>query len=226
MRDLYIVALAAALAGCGDRALNGNPSDTPEAPDPRTVVTFANLYELNCSGCHGRGGEGGLAVGLASRGYLAYAPDATIRDVIANGRPGTAMPPFATRAGGMLSDEQIDAIVAGIRAWAPGPAPTPQTETAAGDPARGGDAFRGQCAWCHGPDGRGGPGGSSIADDSFLALTSDASLRTTIVAGRPELGCPGGRSRMTALEVSDTVAWLAAQRVPVPGQPYPDGSKR
>ena len=240
MRDrLFMLALGlAALAGCGNRALNGNPSATPEVPDPRTVVSFTTLYELNCAGCHGARGEGGLAVGLAAPGYLAYAPDAAVREVVAHGRPGTAMPPFARRAGGMLSDEQIEALVAGIRAWAPaasdGPEPPPHLETAAADPARGADAFRVHCASCHGADGRGGKGGSSITDSAFLALTSGQSLRTTIVAGRPDLGCPdhrhAGGSPMSAQEVSDTVAWLAMQRVPFPGQPYPtptaNGSKR
>jgi cytochrome c oxidase cbb3-type subunit III len=228
----------AALAGCGDHALNGQPSAEPEVPDPRTVVSFAPLYNLNCAGCHGERGQGGAALGLAAPAYVAYAPDAAIREVIANGRRGTAMPAFARSAGGMLSDVQIDALVAGIRGWGHGAraesdAP-PYQPTAAGDGLRGAEVFRAHCASCHGADGRGGRGGSSITDGAYLALVSDQSLRTTIVAGRPDLGSPdyltAGGSPMSAQDVSDTVAWLAAQRVAVPGQPYPtaaaDGSKR
>ncbi len=227
----------AALAGCGDRALNGQPSAEPEVPDPRKVVSFAPLYDLNCAGCHGAGGKGGAAVALASPAYLAFAPDAAIRDAIANGRAGTAMPAFAQSAGGMLSDAQVDALVAGIRGSAtagqPDPGAPPYQPAAAGDPQRGAEVFRAHCASCHGEGGRGGKGGSSIADGAFLALVSDQSLRTTIVAGRPDLGSPdyrnAGGSPMSAQDVSDTVAWLAAQRVAFPGQPYPtaaaNGSK-
>jgi cytochrome c oxidase cbb3-type subunit 3/ubiquinol-cytochrome c reductase cytochrome c subunit len=228
----------AAFAGCGDHALNGQPSAEPEVPDPRTVVSFAPLYNLNCAGCHGERGQGGAAVGLASPAYLAYAPDDAIRDVIANGRPGTTMPAFARSAGGMLTDAQIAALQNGIRGWADGARPEadppPYQPTVAGDGLRGAEVFRAHCASCHGNHGHGGRGGSSVTDGAFLALVSDQSLRTTIVAGRPDLGSPdyrtAGGSPMSAQDVSDTVAWLAAQRVAVPGQPYPtaaaDGSKR
>ena len=227
----------AALTACGDRALNGQPSAELDVPDPRKVVSFEPLFNLNCAGCHGARGQGGAAVGLAAPGYLAFAPDAAIREVIANGRAKTSMPAFAHSAGGMLSDEQVDALVRGIRGWAiagqPDPQAPPYQATAAGDPDRGAQVFRAHCAPCHGEDGRGGKGGSSITDGAFLALASDQSLRTTIVAGRPDLGSPdyrsAGGSPMSAQDVSDTVAWLAAQRVAFPGQPYPtaaaNGSK-
>jgi cytochrome c oxidase cbb3-type subunit 3 len=228
---VFFVALAA-LAACADHALNGEPTAEPEVPDPRKVVSFSALYDLNCAGCHGAAGRGGASVALASPDYLAFAPDAAIRDVIVHGRPGTAMPAFAQSEGGMLTDEQVDSLVRGIRGWAtagqrdPAAAPEPPYRpVAAGDPARGAQVFRAHCASCHGEGGRGGPSASSITDGAFLALVSDQLLRTTIVAGRPDLGSPGyrsaGGSPMSAQDVSDTVAWLAAQRVAVPGQPYP-----
>jgi hypothetical protein len=48
---------------------------------------------------------------------------------------------------------------------------------------------------------------------------SDQSLRTTVIAGRPDLGAPDWRGNvtgrpMTPQEVSDVVAWLAARRMP------------
>src|SRR5262249_54070198 len=76
-----------------------------------------------------------------------------------------------------------------------------------------------------GPEGRGTAKGSSIVDDSYLALVSDQNLRTTVIAGRPDLGHPDWRHdapdrAMTSQEVTDVVAWLVAQRKPNPGQPY------
>src|SRR5262249_40130126 len=145
--------------------------------------------------------------------------------------PGTAMPAFARSAGGMLTDAQVDALVAGVRAWAPAdvrpdPATPPYQAMASGDPRRGAQAFRDHCGSCHGADGRGGPRAGSIADGAFLALVSDQSLRTTILAGRPDVGSPdfrtAGRRAMSAEDVSDTVAWLVARRERFPGQPYPN----
>ena len=66
----------------------------------------------------------------------------------------------------------------------------------------------------------------SIVDGSFLALVSNQSLRTTVIVGRRELGAPDWRGNvpgtpMSEEDVSDVVAWLAAQRPEVAGQPYP-----
>jgi len=214
------------LAGCGPEKLPGQPTGPVEAGDPREVVAFEPLYAQNCAGCHGAKGGGGAAIGLASPDYLAFAGDGAIRDVIANGRPSSAMPAFAKSAGGMLTDAQVDALVAGMRAWGTAAQSDatlpPYAPAAAGDPARGEKVFQTHCASCHGAGGKGG----AIVDGAFLALVSDQYLRTIIVVGRPDLGSPNyraaGGSPMTSDEVTDTVAWMAAQREAFPGQPYPN----
>ena len=43
--------------------------------------------------------------------YLAIVDDDTLRNVISKGRPGTAMSAFAQKEGGMLTDEQVNAII-------------------------------------------------------------------------------------------------------------------
>ena len=228
---LLLVGLALSLPGCEGGRAPGQPSRESEVADPRQVIDFATLYATNCAGCHGVRGEGGASIGLASRGYLAVAPDAAIRDAIAGGRPRTAMPAFARSAGGLLGDAQVDALVKGIRAWGPDgleadPGAPPYQATGSGDPARGRHVFAEQCGSCHGPDGRGKPPGTgSIVDGAYLDLVTDQYLRTTTIAGRPDLGSPGWRGTigkpLSAQDVSDTVAWLAAQRQQIPGQPYP-----
>jgi mono/diheme cytochrome c family protein len=189
------------------------------------------LYASNCAGCHGADGSGGAAIGLGNPVYLAIANDSVIRRVTADGVPGTAMPAFAQHSGGMLTDEQIDAIVAGIRGhWAQPNAlrdanPPPYAASTPGDPDRGVAVYGAYCSSCHGADGRGGKRASSIVDGSYLGLVSDQDLRTTVIAGRPELGAPDWRGDlpgqpMSPQEVSDVVAWLAARRPQFPGQPY------
>ena len=54
---------------------------------------------------------------------------------------------------------------------------------------------------------------------------SDQGLRTTVIAGRPDIGQPDWRGdvpgrALTGEEVTDVVAWLASLRPETPGQPY------
>jgi mono/diheme cytochrome c family protein len=181
------------------------------------------LYAKNCAGCHGRDGKGGAAIALGDTVYLAIADDATITRVTAEGVPGTSMPAFAQRSGGLLTDSQIHAIVRGIRVrWGKPKAlgdaePPPYAAPGSGDPMRGAAVYEAYCSSCHGVDGHGGKRASSIVDSSFLTLVSDQHLRTTVIVGRPEMGAPDWRNDVTGKpmspdDVSDVVAWLSAQR--------------
>jgi cytochrome c oxidase cbb3-type subunit III len=246
-RHLCMLAVLAAIFFAGCSAPHGQPRSGTEVLAPNEVFEFGPLFSENCAACHGAEGKGGAAIALASPVYLAIADDASIRKVIAQGVPGTAMPPFAQSAGGMLTDAQIDVITREIRSrWSrPGvldaasaPSYTPRLT---GDVQRGEAAYKTFCESCHGPAGRGGQKASAISDGSFLALVSDQSLRTIVIAGRPELGAPDWRGNlsgraMSDQEITDVVAWLASRRIPNPGQPYaaahnsqpqePEGAKR
>jgi cytochrome c oxidase cbb3-type subunit 3 len=227
---LCLVSFLGSIAGC--RAAPGQPAPGSEEKDPRTIVDFDHLYSTNCAGCHGAGGKGRAAIALHDPVYLAVAEDATIRRVVANGVPGTPMPAFAQSAGGLLSDAQVDAIVKGMRSrWAKpdalhGAVAPPHLARQPGDPGRGATVYQAYCASCHGETGGGSAKASSIIEGSYLALVSDQGLRTTVIVGRPELGAPDFRNNlsdhpMSDQEVTDVVAWLAAQRPETPGQPYP-----
>jgi cytochrome c oxidase cbb3-type subunit 3 len=220
---------AALLSGCGSP--HGQPRKGSETLAPNDVLEFAILYAENCAGCHGAEGRGGAAIALANPVYLAIADDAAIRKVIANGVRGTSMPAFAESAGGMLTDKQIDVITGEVRSrWSQRGIlnranPPSYAAKSTGNPVQGEVAYKTYCASCHGPNGRGGPRGSSVTDDSFLALVSDQGLRTIVIVGRPELGAPDWRGNvlgksMSDQEVTDVVAWLASRRAQNPGQPY------
>jgi cytochrome c oxidase cbb3-type subunit III len=222
------IALASLFIGCQPP---GKPTSADVELKPDAVRDFAVLYRQNCAGCHGQEGRGNTALGLANPVYLAFADDNAIRRAIASGVHGSLMPAFAKSAGGTLTDDQIDVLVREIRArWAKpkeqlGAAPPPYNAKESGDATRGAGAYATFCAACHGPEGKGTAKGSSVVDGSFLALVSDQDLRTTVVAGRPDLGHPDWRNCapgrvMTPQEVDDVVAWMVAQRKPNPGQPY------
>lgn len=221
-RSIFVfAALALSVIICGCNNAPGRPPADSESIRPNKVLSFDMLYQQNCAGCHGEQGRGGAAIALNSPVYLEIADEATIRRVTAQGVSGTAMPAFAQGSGGMLTDEQINAIVAGLRSKFGGHgaldiAP-PSYSMAPGDPQHGAKVYDTYCLSCHGAAGRGGTHGGSIVDQSFLNLVSDQYLRTIVLVGRPELGAPDWRGNvpgkpMSQQEVSDVVAWLSAQR--------------
>jgi mono/diheme cytochrome c family protein len=218
-----------ALAACSTP--DGAPQANSEPVAPSQVVDFGTLYAQNCAVCHGAEGRGGAAIALANPVYLGIVDETTMRHIVAKGVRGTSMPAFAQSAGGMLTDEQIDAITSGMFSrWGQkgildGANPPSYAAKAAGNVDHGQLVFGTYCASCHGAEGGGTPKGSAITNDSFLALVSDQELRTIVITGRPELGAPDwrgdvpGRS-MTDQEITDVVAWLASRRAQIPGQPY------
>lgn len=221
--------LSAFATGCDK--LPGKPQEADRPLRPSEVKDFAQLYGQNCSGCHGVDGKFGAALPLQHPVYLALVDDAAMRHVIAEGVPGTAMPPFARSAGGVLTDEQIDLLIGGMRQrWArpdavAGAALPPYAADGGGDVPRGRDVYAASCKSCHGPDGAGTAKIGSIVDASYLALVSNQALRTLVIAGRPDLDHPDWRGYppgqpLASQQVTDVVAWLAAQRSQFPGQPY------
>jgi mono/diheme cytochrome c family protein len=217
---LAIVSLAAMLlAGCD--SLPGRPTQADLPLRPSDVTDFATLYGENCAGCHGADGKFGAAIAMNNPIYLAIIDDASMRRVIANGSPGTAMPPFAQSAGGSLTDRQIDLLIAGVRkSWAgppgAGSGAPPYSNSTPGDSNSGAQVYAANCQSCHGADGKGGTAGS-VVDASYLSLVSDQYLRSIVIAGRPDLGHPDWKSAasghpLTPAQVSDVVAWLASKR--------------
>ena len=229
----YLCACAAlgltVLTGCASPP--GQPRKGSETLAPSEVLEFTTLYAENCAACHGTEGKGGAAIALAGPVYLAIVDKDAMRKVTANGVRGTSMPAFAQSAGGMLTDKQIDVIVGEIRSrWSKpgildGSNPPSYASKSSGNTRQGEVAYKTYCASCHGPAGQGGPKGSAITNDSYLALVSDQGLRTIVIAGRLELGAPDWRGNvsgkpMSDQEITDVVAWLASRRAQNPGQPY------
>jgi cytochrome c oxidase cbb3-type subunit 3 len=225
---LAVLSLAM-LSACN--APESEPQANSEPVAPSQVLDFGTLYAQNCAGCHGVQGRGGAAIALANPVYLAIVNETTIRNIVGTGVRGTSMPAFAQRAGGMLTEQQIEVITSGIFSqWGrkqvlDAANPPSYAAKAAGNADQGKLVFGTYCASCHGSEGSGTPKGSAITNDSFLALLSDQTLRTIVITGRPELGAPDWRGNvpgrpMTDQEITDVVAWLASRRAQNPGQPY------
>jgi mono/diheme cytochrome c family protein len=222
------LAMLVALAVVGCDGLPGQARAREKATTSAAGMDVSALYQRQCAGCHGTEGRLGAARPLNDPIYLALVPRERLRRVIAEGVPGTAQPSFGPSAGGALSEPQIDALVQGLLVtWAQPDATKnlemPPYSGALGDPDRGHAVYTAACAGCHGADGRGGPTAPSVVDPSYLALVSDQHLRTTVIAGRADLGMPDWRGDMPGRplgpgEVSDIVAFLVARRGVVPGR--------
>jgi cytochrome c oxidase cbb3-type subunit 3 len=209
--------------------LPGKPREEDRWKPPNQLKNFAEIFDTNCRACHSNGQTLGASISMNNPPYLAVVPKDIMHKAIAEGVAGTAMPGFSAKAGGMLTDEQVNILVDGIYGWAKGhEAPSdnlPPYSAALGEVERGESVFAQDCASCHGSDGEGVKGkAGSVVDPAYLSLVSDQYLRTIVIAGRTDLGMPGFRDYvagkpMTPEEISDVVAWLSSRRQgPIPGQ--------
>ena len=203
---------------------------TPRCCAPTDVIDFATLYGQNCAACHGAERQNGAAMDLANPEYQALVDDARC----ANGSPTECRArrcrPLRKSAGGMLTDEQIDALVAGMRKqWSQPNAfaerqPPPYRKHKAGDAQRGQQAYQPHCAVCHS-----GNRGSRSPSPAYLALISDQSLRSIIIAGRPghrasrlAARCPRRQSRSPLQRRMSTTS----SRILQAAEPAPPAWKR
>ena len=225
---LSFISLTLAMSSVGCHQRIGPPNDQEELLRPENVVSFDRLYKENCSACHGEDGSGGPALDLANPKYQALVDDASLRRLITYGMPGTEMPAFGESAGGFLTPQQVDTLVGGMRSrWARANQEVhdmpPYSSSTIGGAEQGHQIFQRNCSSCH------QQGQQRITDTSYLALVTDQSLRTIVIAGRPDLGQPDWKQvqpgqPLTDQDVSDIVAYLHSLRSSTPGQPYPETS--
>lgn len=232
---LGAVPLILALAGCG--GVSGTVAEGPP-PRPEQVVDFKTLYNQNCRACHGENGQNGPSMDLGNPEFQALVDDNTLRDIISHGLIGTQMPAWAEQAGGMLTAQQINAIVAGMRKeWAKpnafsGATPPPLKQPGGGSAQHGQQVYQQRCAGCHQGNERQQPN-----SPVYLSLVSDDVLRTIIIAGRPDIHQPdfqhdnangAAGQPLSAQDVTDIVAYLHGLRNPdtVSAAPTPRPPRR
>jgi mono/diheme cytochrome c family protein len=175
---------------------------------------------------------------LGNPEYQALVDDATLRKWISGGMPGTEMPAFAQSAGGMLTDAQINAIIAGMRKeWAKpnafaGATPPAYSQGQGGNVQHGQQTYQARCASCHEKPSR-----QQVTSATYLSLVSDQPLRTIIVAGRPDIGQPdwahdnlkgASGAPLSTQDVTDIVTYLGSLRNPpaVSATPLPISPRR
>jgi len=137
------------------------------------VAAGGKLFSEHCAKCHGEAGEGAELEGQAgevtrplnSDDFLTGHFDDTIAQIISYGQPGEGMQAFGLAYGGPLTDQEINAIIAFMRAWAepeeePAGAAAALTDLAKiENPSFAKDIkpiFDAKCASCHGKRIKGG----------------------------------------------------------------------
>ena len=124
------------------------------------------------------------------------------------------MSPFASSFGGPLDDEQVDVIVAYMRAWeANPPVELPpeieiSVETVSLDTQ---EIYDQLCAQCHGPDGEGGIG-PSFQESQFQATRTDTQLLNAINLGHEATAMIGWGDILSAEQIEQLVALIRAFR--------------
>jgi len=157
----------------------------PAAP-PIDWTKAKRVFDANCAGCHGPDGAGGKGPALAVPKLPRARTDEELGAIIANGIPGTVMPPSWH-----LGNEGVMLCIAYVRKLGASATP-PAVE---GDVVEGQTLYKGKsgCANCHSAGY--GPDLSSIG-----ARRTAASLRQSITDPAAEVGEDSLLVRVTTRE--------------------------
>jgi len=216
-----LLVIAILITGCNKDSTNSTTSGKTSVKGPPVVdqaLAFKGeeIYNQNCVFCHQEDaiGKPGIAPSLTNKEFLSIAPVDFLYDTIAEGRPGTGMPPFSH-----LGKDNIESIIAFIRGHAVLPDRIKEVDKQAdahGDARLGEQWFHQVCSTCHGPDGNGyaaGGTGTAIGKKGFLSKVSDGFIRTTIKEGRSNtrmlaFSGPAALADLSDQEIDDIITYL------------------
>jgi mono/diheme cytochrome c family protein len=174
------------------------------------------LYLQNCASCHGDLGEGGVnpsrpgdvIAPISTAEYLTTRDDATLDAIISHGQPNFGMSPFADTFGGPLSAEQVDLIVAYMRAWEANPPVElpPDTPTVPGVTRSVGEVYEQLCGQCHGSSGEGGLG--TAFDQPWQTSKSDQDIFDDINLGHAATAMIAWGEILNSQQIESLVAYI------------------
>jgi cytochrome c oxidase cbb3-type subunit 3/ubiquinol-cytochrome c reductase cytochrome c subunit len=202
------------LAGCASRK--------PAAASAE-VEKGRQTYVRLCATCHGADGTGyksDNAPSLRTTTFLASATNLFLSEAIGRGRPGTAMPAYASALGGPLQPPEIEALVAFLREGSPAAVELPAPGR--GNVAMGTAIYLSTCVRCHGTRIQRSTA-VHLANPVFLQTASDAFLRYAVAEGRLPTSMVAWKNVLNPKQIDDVVAYLRSMAVPppVPATPPP-----
>jgi len=175
---------------------------------PGDAAQGRELFQRDCSMCHGDNGQGDLAVSLNIPEFLSIASDDFLYLAIIKGRANTAMPSWS-----LFSVAEAANIIKYIRTWQTLPSRRISNEEILGNVQKGQELFHYLCIRCHGKFGLGGIG-PAILNSDFLAAASNHYLKESMALGRGHtamLGWTRGlpeKDRLSQQNLDDIVAYM------------------
>lgn len=146
------------------------------------------VYKEGCSQCHGIDAQGGLGPALNAQQFLGAVEDRQMANLIATGVPGTLMAPYAADFGGSLTQVQISATVAYLRAFEEDAPDMPEWRTPlAQENLSGSDLYTMGCSYCHAFDLTGSEDIPDLGPGSDAEEESDNRLAKRIREGEDEM---------------------------------------
>ncbi|NIS79019.1 MAG: c-type cytochrome [Anaerolineales bacterium] len=186
------------------------------------IIAGGELYQTNCTNCHGETGEGSIGPALNTRDLLENVSDDQLANLVRTGIPGTSMPAWSQAFGGPFTDEEVRQVVAYMGSWEPGEEEVLSVKPEP-DVARGAEIFGSICVVCHGLEGRGTDLATALNDSKLLNSFDDEWFQETISQGRPNRGMPTWGTVLSPSQIDDLVALLGAwRRGEVVSIPQPD----
>jgi len=179
-----------------------------------------NLFADNCTSCHGTFGEGGenpslpndIIAPISTAEYLKTRDDHTLTLIISMGQPNFGMSPFGAASGGLLEDDEIEAIVAYMRSWEDDPPVElpPEIEMTGDLALEGNEIFASLCYQCHGPNPAGFRQGPALGDPEFQADSTDQDIFDTINLGHEATAMIAWGEILTSDQITQLVAFIRA----------------
>jgi mono/diheme cytochrome c family protein len=200
---------------------------TLESAKGTPIEVGQQLFDQNCTSCHGDLGEGGpnptrpgdIIAPISTAEYLKTRDDFTLKAIISQGQPDFGMSPFGLSNGGPLDDDQIDTIVAFMRSWEANPPVELPPEVASAQVAlSAAEVFSDICAQCHGPNGEGGIG-PSLIDPKFQSSTTDQTIFDSIKMGHPATPMIGWGDVLSDDQIQQLVGYIREFGQKQPSQP-------
>lgn len=196
---LWFTPLASATVARADLRV---PSVIPAATQPATDDEVRLVWLRDCAVCHGASGEGtprGTNIQRAGRALTDYALS-TGRMPIADPDQPLLRKPAAYRP------ELIAGLVDLVGGLGEGGPDIPVVR-GTGDPARGGELYRAQCAACHAWSGK---GGALLQRGAPSVLPATAVQVAEAVRTGPDTMPIFGQAAMTDPELEDVIAYIGA----------------
>jgi ubiquinol-cytochrome c reductase cytochrome c subunit len=155
-KGLVIILFAGLLVvGTGYTAVSAAVSPNPQGPThSASQINYGKkLFLSNCASCHGKNAEG-----TTNGPTLIGVGEASVDFQVSTGRmPGASSGPQMQVKPVQFTNDEIAAMAAYVGSLAIGPGiPSAAFTAGDGDPQRGGELFRINCAMCHNAAGRGG----------------------------------------------------------------------